>query len=71
MQNDISVLKNLNKQRSSRFFTYNLHRVSMTVLLFTAACDWETVSNVILANSSSKPDQLGYGRKCAEQSSNA
>ena len=30
----------------------------MTVLLFTASRDWETVQNVVTRNSSSKPDQL-------------
>ena len=31
----------------------------MTVLLFTASHDWETVKNFVPANHSSKPDQLG------------
>ena len=32
------------------------------LLLFIASRDWETVKNVVLGNSSSKPDQL-----CSEQ----
>ena len=48
-----------------------LHRVFMTVLLFTASSDWETVKNVVPGNSSSKPDQLCSEEKGAEQSSNA
>ena len=43
MQNDENVL------RSSEVCVYLrviLHRVSMTVLLFTASRDWETVKNV-------------------------
>ena len=43
----------------------------MTVLLFIASCDWETVKNVVPGNSSSKPDQLGGEGKGAEQSINA
>ena len=49
-----------------------LHRVSIAVLLlFIASRDWETVKNVVLGNSSSKPDQLGSERKGDEQSLNA
>ena len=40
----------------------------MTVLLFTASRDWETVKYVITGNSSSKQDQLGSEGKVAEQS---
>ena len=75
MQNDETVLRSLSKQRSSSLFVYSciiLHRVSITVLQFTASRDWETVQNVVLGNSSSKPDQLGSsGKGAAEQSSNA
>ena len=39
----------------------------MTVLLFIASRDWETVQNVVPGNSSSKPDQLGNKGKGAEQ----
>ena len=47
------------------------HLVSMTVLLFTASCDWEKVKNVVTGNISSKPDQLGSEGQGAKQSSNA
>ena len=35
----------------------------MTVLLFIASRDWETVKNVAPRNGSSKPDQLGIEGK--------
>ena len=68
VQNDENVLRSLNKRVYLRII---LHRVSMTVLLFTPSCDWETVKNVVPGNSSSKPDQLGGEGQGAEQSSNA
>ena len=68
MQNVANLLRSLIKQRSSRLF---VHRVSMTVLLFIASRDWETVKNVVPGNSSSKPDQLGSEGKGDEQSLNA
>ena len=40
----------------------------MTVLLFIASHDWETVKNVVPGNSSLKPDHLGGEGKGAEQS---
>ena len=55
MQNDENVL------RCSEVCVYlcmSLHRVSMTVLLFTASRDWATVKNAVPGNSKSKPDQL-------------
>ena len=65
MQNDETVLRSLNKQRSSQLFTYNFASCP-----FTASRDWETVRNVVPGNSSLKPDQLRLGSegKCAEQS---
>ena len=43
----------------------------MAVLLFIASRDWETVKNVDLGNTSSKPDQLDSERKDDEESINA
>ena len=62
------MLRSLNKRV---YLCIVLHRVSMTVLLFTLLCDWETVINVVPGNSSSKPDQFGSKAQGAEQSSNA
>ena len=42
----------------------------MTVMLFIASRDWDTVINVVPGNSSLKPDQLGSEGKGAEQSLN-
>ena len=71
MQNVANLLRSLIIQRHSRLFVYIiiLHCVSM--LLFIASRDWETVKNVVPGNSSSKPDQLGSEGKSAEQSINA
>ena len=65
------MLRSLIKQRFSFLFTYNFACVSMTVLLFTASRDWETVQNVVPGKSSSKLNQFGSEGKGAEQSSNA
>ena len=59
------MLRSLNKRVYLRII---LHSVSMTVLLFTASCDWETDKNVVPGNSSSKPDQLGSEGQGAEHS---
>ena len=67
IQNDETVLR-------SEVYVYLriiLHRVSMTVLQFTVSRDWETINNVVLGSSISKPDQLDSEGKGAEQSSNA
>ena len=55
MQNDENVLRSSEVRVYLRII---LHRVSMTVLLFTASRDWKTVKNVVPGNSSSKPGQL-------------
>ena len=52
-------------------FSIPLHRVSMTLLLFTASRDWETFKNDVAGNSKSKPVQIGSEEKGAEQSTNA
>ena len=66
VQNDENVLRSLNKRV---YLCIVLHHVSMTVLLSTLLCDWETLKNVVPGNSSSKPDQFCSETQGAEQSS--
>ena len=64
MQSDKNVLRSSEVRVYLRMI---LHHVSMTVMLFTASRDWETIKNVFPGNCSSKPDQCSEG-KGAEQS---